>query len=27
MHSGKTLHPKVIASIMRDADLTADEFG
>ena len=25
-HSGKILHPKVLASILRDADLTADKF-
>lgn len=24
-HSGKTLHPKVIQSILRDMDMTADE--
>jgi predicted RNA binding protein YcfA (HicA-like mRNA interferase family) len=25
-HSGKTLHPKVLKSILKDADLTLDEF-
>jgi predicted RNA binding protein YcfA (HicA-like mRNA interferase family) len=25
-HSGKELHPKIIKSILRDADLTAEEF-
>jgi len=25
-HSGKILHPKVLKSIMRDADLTIEEF-
>lgn len=25
-HSGKILHPKVLKSILRDADLTPDEF-
>ena len=25
-HSGKTLHPKVLKSILRDADLTMEEF-
>ena len=25
-HSGKILHPKVLASILRDADLTVEEF-
>jgi predicted RNA binding protein YcfA (HicA-like mRNA interferase family) len=25
-HSGKTLHPKVLKSIMKDADLALDEF-
>ena len=25
-HSGKILHPKVLKSILRDADLTIDEF-
>jgi len=25
-HSGKTLHPKVLRSILRDADLTAEQF-
>ncbi|MCX6672774.1 MAG: type II toxin-antitoxin system HicA family toxin, partial [Methanothrix sp.] len=25
-HSGKELHPKIFRSILRDADLTADEF-
>ncbi|MGB3944891.1 MAG: type II toxin-antitoxin system HicA family toxin [Methanothrix sp.] len=25
-HSGKTLHPKILKSILKDADLTADEF-
>ena len=25
-HSGKILHPKVLKSILRDADLTAEEF-
>jgi predicted RNA binding protein YcfA (HicA-like mRNA interferase family) len=25
-HGGKILHPKVLKSILRDADLTADEF-
>lgn len=24
-HSGKTLHPKVLANILRDADLTVDK--
>jgi len=25
-HAGKVLHPKVLKSILRDADLTVDEF-
>ena len=25
-HSGKELHPKVLKNILRDADLTAEEF-
>ena len=25
-HSGKILHPKILKSILKDADLTADEF-
>ena len=25
-HAGKTLHPKVLKSILRDADLTVEEF-
>jgi len=25
-HSGKTLHPKVLKNILKDADLTLDEF-
>jgi len=25
-HSGKELHPKILKSILRDADLTAEEF-
>ncbi|MCZ3364411.1 MULTISPECIES: type II toxin-antitoxin system HicA family toxin [Methanobacterium] len=25
-HSGKILHPKLLKSILRDADLTADQF-
>ncbi|MBF0505982.1 MAG: type II toxin-antitoxin system HicA family toxin [Nitrospirae bacterium] len=25
-HSGKVLHPKVLASILRDADLTVEKF-
>lgn len=25
VHSGKTLHPKVLKSILRDMDMTADE--
>lgn len=25
LHAGKTLHPKVLQSILRDADLTAEE--
>ncbi len=25
-HSGKTLHPKILKRILKDADLTADEF-
>ncbi|KAF5435027.1 putative RNA binding protein YcfA, dsRBD-like fold, HicA-like mRNA interferase family [Candidatus Methanophagaceae archaeon] len=25
-HSGKTLHPKVLRSILRDADLTVERF-
>jgi predicted RNA binding protein YcfA (HicA-like mRNA interferase family) len=25
-HSGKTLHPKVLKNILKDADLTQDEF-
>jgi predicted RNA binding protein YcfA (HicA-like mRNA interferase family) len=25
-HSGKILHPKVLSSILRDADLTVEEF-
>ena len=25
-HSGKILHPKLVKSIIRDADLTVDEF-
>ena len=25
VHSGKTLHPKVLQSILRDMDMTADE--
>ena len=25
-HSGKILHPKVVKSILRDAELTAEEF-
>lgn len=25
-HSGKELHPKILKSIMRDADLTVNEF-
>jgi predicted RNA binding protein YcfA (HicA-like mRNA interferase family) len=25
-HAGKTLHPKVLASIMRDADLSPEDF-
>jgi predicted RNA binding protein YcfA (HicA-like mRNA interferase family) len=25
-HSGKTLHPKVLKSILRDADLTVEQF-
>lgn len=25
-HSEKTLHPKILKSILRDADLTADQF-
>jgi predicted RNA binding protein YcfA (HicA-like mRNA interferase family) len=25
-HSGKTLHPKILKSILKDADLTAEEF-
>ncbi|MCL0066051.1 type II toxin-antitoxin system HicA family toxin [Dehalococcoidia bacterium] len=25
-HSGKVLHPKVLRSILRDADLTVEEF-
>ena len=25
-HSGKVLHPKVLRSILRDAELTVDEF-
>jgi predicted RNA binding protein YcfA (HicA-like mRNA interferase family) len=25
-HSGKELHPKILKSILRDADLTTDEF-
>jgi len=25
-HSGKILHPKVLRSILRDTELTADEF-
>lgn len=25
-HSGKILHPKVLKSILRDADLTAEKF-
>ncbi len=25
-HSGKILHPKVLASILRDADLTVEKF-
>ncbi len=25
-HQGKILHPKVLKSILRDADLTVDEF-
>jgi predicted RNA binding protein YcfA (HicA-like mRNA interferase family) len=25
-HSGKILHPKILKSILRDADLTVDEF-
>lgn len=25
-HSGKILHPKVLKSILRDADLTVEEF-
>jgi predicted RNA binding protein YcfA (HicA-like mRNA interferase family) len=25
-HSGKELHPKILESILRDADLTAEEF-
>ncbi len=26
VHAGKTVHPKVLQSILRDMDLTADEF-
>jgi len=26
VHAGRTLHPKVLASIMRDAGLSADDF-
>lgn len=25
VHSGKTLHPKVLQSVLRDMDMTADE--
>jgi len=25
-HTGKILHPKILKSILRDADLTVDEF-
>ncbi len=25
-HSGKTLHPKLLRSVLRDADLTVDNF-
>jgi predicted RNA binding protein YcfA (HicA-like mRNA interferase family) len=25
-HSGKELHPKILKSILRDADLTTEEF-
>jgi predicted RNA binding protein YcfA (HicA-like mRNA interferase family) len=25
-HSGKELHPKILKSILRDADLTVEEF-
>ncbi|MBU2600767.1 MAG: type II toxin-antitoxin system HicA family toxin [Actinobacteria bacterium] len=26
VHAGRTLHPKVLASIMRDAGLSADDY-
>jgi len=26
VHAGRTLHPKVLASIVRDAGLSADDF-
>jgi len=25
-HSGKTIHPKIVTSVLNDADLSADEF-